>query len=457
MRHGAGPGRTRDDHLDVAAQLLAALARARQVRELAELVGAAALSATDRRYLAFEERSSRDFVDQRRDERRDLDETLDRAWRALAVLPRRELTMLPAALLDAHLAARRRTVTGSAAGAARPGRAAVAARPAAVRPAARPSLLDRKLPILRGEQQRLRLRAERTRRPVARVLARGRPVGLRAALVGGERELRLSAPAGPRRGQVAWAHRRWGCATRPGPMPRSAAVARRPRSRAPPRSSRRPTPTGARSGGRARRRRRRVRLIDAEVAATRRRLRAITDRWLPRLESLAPGSPGSSTRPSGRRRSGCAGPDPARTPAPAGRRPRVIVRCGLPVVLLRRRRRLDAGLGPGKDDGLAPAVQPPNLVGRRAVRMADADDHPDPSGHAQPNAFDHETITHVRSHHEPPSSAVASSRSTITPGSAPLQGRKSPPSNNTHSRPVHISVERAGDGARYAVPDRDGE
>ena len=32
MRHGAGPGRTRDDHLDVAAQTLAALAAARRAR-----------------------------------------------------------------------------------------------------------------------------------------------------------------------------------------------------------------------------------------------------------------------------------------------------------------------------------------------------------------------------------------------------------------------------------------
>ena len=39
MRHGAGPGRTRDDHLDVAAQTLAALAAARRAGELAELVG----------------------------------------------------------------------------------------------------------------------------------------------------------------------------------------------------------------------------------------------------------------------------------------------------------------------------------------------------------------------------------------------------------------------------------
>ena len=39
MHHGAGPGRTRDDHLDVAAQSLAALAAARRARELAELIG----------------------------------------------------------------------------------------------------------------------------------------------------------------------------------------------------------------------------------------------------------------------------------------------------------------------------------------------------------------------------------------------------------------------------------
>jgi V/A-type H+-transporting ATPase subunit B len=102
MRSGAGPGRTREDHLDVAAQLMSALARARQARDLAELVGAAALSATDRQYLAFSTAFEQRLVDQGRDEIRTLDETLDRAWEVLSVLPRRELTMLPAAQLDAH-------------------------------------------------------------------------------------------------------------------------------------------------------------------------------------------------------------------------------------------------------------------------------------------------------------------------------------------------------------------
>ena len=59
MRNGAGPGRTRDDHLDVAAQLFALVARARQVAELAELIGADALSADDRATSASRKRSRR--------------------------------------------------------------------------------------------------------------------------------------------------------------------------------------------------------------------------------------------------------------------------------------------------------------------------------------------------------------------------------------------------------------
>lgn len=106
MRKGAGPGRTRPDHLDVAAQMLAALARARQVREFADLVGQTALSQADRRYLEFDEAFLRRFVDQRRDELRTLDETLDSAWRVLLTLPRGQLAMLSSALLDAHGAER---------------------------------------------------------------------------------------------------------------------------------------------------------------------------------------------------------------------------------------------------------------------------------------------------------------------------------------------------------------
>jgi V/A-type H+-transporting ATPase subunit B len=103
MRHGAGPGRTRADHLPLAAQIMSALARARQARELADLVGPSALGDTDRSYLAFADACERDLLHQRPDESRDLTSTLERAWRALLVLPRRELVALPADLLDARL------------------------------------------------------------------------------------------------------------------------------------------------------------------------------------------------------------------------------------------------------------------------------------------------------------------------------------------------------------------
>lgn len=100
MRHGAGPGRTRPDHLDVAAQLLSALARARQIQELAELIGTTALSDTDRSYLELEHTFRQEFALQHPDERRPLDDTMERAWQVLLRLPRRELVMIPATLLE---------------------------------------------------------------------------------------------------------------------------------------------------------------------------------------------------------------------------------------------------------------------------------------------------------------------------------------------------------------------
>ncbi|WP_326648144.1 MULTISPECIES: V-type ATP synthase subunit B [unclassified Streptomyces] len=100
MRKGAGRGRTRADHLDVAAQLLAALARARQIRELADLIGRAALSPTDERYLDLDQAFLDHFLAQRPDENRPFDEALDRAWHVLRTLPRSQLGMIPSEFLD---------------------------------------------------------------------------------------------------------------------------------------------------------------------------------------------------------------------------------------------------------------------------------------------------------------------------------------------------------------------
>ncbi len=102
MRLGAGPRRTRDDHLELAAQLYSLAAEARRARELAEVLGEDALSDAERRRLAFAQALNADFIGQERGERRSLEETLDRGWRVVSRLPRAELTMLSDASLDAH-------------------------------------------------------------------------------------------------------------------------------------------------------------------------------------------------------------------------------------------------------------------------------------------------------------------------------------------------------------------
>jgi V/A-type H+-transporting ATPase subunit B len=106
MRRGAGPGRTRDDHLDIAAQVLALVARARQAEELAALIGLDALSVTEQRNIDFGKRFETDFLDQRTDGARTLDETLDRAWDIVSRIPARELTMVTPEQLRDHAQSR---------------------------------------------------------------------------------------------------------------------------------------------------------------------------------------------------------------------------------------------------------------------------------------------------------------------------------------------------------------
>ena len=101
MRRGVGRGRTRSDHMQVATQLDATVARARAMRDLSELVGPDALTTTDRRFLTFLDTFEQTFVTQRADQSISIDDAFARAWRALSVLPRRELTMIAADTLDA--------------------------------------------------------------------------------------------------------------------------------------------------------------------------------------------------------------------------------------------------------------------------------------------------------------------------------------------------------------------
>ena len=102
MKDGIGEGRTRDDHAEVAAQLFAAYARVREVRNLALIIGESALSATDRTYLAFGTAFEHEVLAQGMAETRTIEATLDRAWAALSRLPMDELQRVSHEQLTKH-------------------------------------------------------------------------------------------------------------------------------------------------------------------------------------------------------------------------------------------------------------------------------------------------------------------------------------------------------------------
>ncbi len=91
MKDGIGPGKTREDHRGVFMQLYAAYAEGVRLRELAVVVGTEALSSRDRRYLQFADKFEREFIGQGEYERRTIEETLDKGWELLAILPEEEL------------------------------------------------------------------------------------------------------------------------------------------------------------------------------------------------------------------------------------------------------------------------------------------------------------------------------------------------------------------------------
>lgn len=98
---GIGAGSTRDDHRDLADQLYACYARGRQVRDLASIVGTAALGEDDRRYLTFADDFEQRFLNQG-EQRRDITATLDLAWDLLGRFPSHELTRIRQRHLDRH-------------------------------------------------------------------------------------------------------------------------------------------------------------------------------------------------------------------------------------------------------------------------------------------------------------------------------------------------------------------
>ena len=92
MSDGIGRGRTRDDHAHLSNQLYSAYAYTRRIRMLAAIIGEEELSGRDKMYLEFGRRFESEFVGQGAEENRSIEQTLDRGWELLKLLPAADLT-----------------------------------------------------------------------------------------------------------------------------------------------------------------------------------------------------------------------------------------------------------------------------------------------------------------------------------------------------------------------------
>jgi V/A-type H+-transporting ATPase subunit B len=90
MNAGIGAGKTREDHRGVADQLYAFYAQGRDLRRLVAIIGEAALSAEDRKYLTFADKFEREYIGQGHTNR-SIEETLERGWALLREFPMAEL------------------------------------------------------------------------------------------------------------------------------------------------------------------------------------------------------------------------------------------------------------------------------------------------------------------------------------------------------------------------------
>lgn len=100
---GIGKGKTREDHADTMNQLFAAYARGKEAKELAVILGDAALSDVDKLYAKFADEFEKEYVSQGFEEDRTIEKTLEIGWKLLSILPRGELKRIRDEYLDKYL------------------------------------------------------------------------------------------------------------------------------------------------------------------------------------------------------------------------------------------------------------------------------------------------------------------------------------------------------------------
>ncbi len=100
---GIGKGKTREDHADTMNQLFAAYAAGKEARELAVILGDAALSESDKAFAAFADEFEKRYVSQGYTNNRQILDTLELGWELLKILPRTELKRIRDEYLEKYL------------------------------------------------------------------------------------------------------------------------------------------------------------------------------------------------------------------------------------------------------------------------------------------------------------------------------------------------------------------
>jgi V/A-type H+-transporting ATPase subunit B len=100
---GIGEGKTREDHANTMNQLFAAYARGKEAKELAVILGDAALTDADKLYAKFADAFESEYVSQGFDTDRSIVETLELGWKLLSILPAGELKRIRQEFIDKYL------------------------------------------------------------------------------------------------------------------------------------------------------------------------------------------------------------------------------------------------------------------------------------------------------------------------------------------------------------------
>jgi V/A-type H+-transporting ATPase subunit B len=106
---GIGEGKTREDHADLYNQLYAAYARGKETQELATIMGEAALSEEDKKYMTFAGEFEARYVSQDYYENRPVEVTLDLGWELLSMFDNVELKRIDIKLIEKYMPKFRKT------------------------------------------------------------------------------------------------------------------------------------------------------------------------------------------------------------------------------------------------------------------------------------------------------------------------------------------------------------